>query len=383
MASDNASVQASICGHTCICQNPVKCAQLHRRFAALPKELGDRRAGFVRVPSEPKAVRNPPSAKSAAKRALKTRRRLLTLKHLGVGPNGVAKDARYSRVHIHPSVLALCDTTSGDTIKLPDSIDASLARKINNEYFSYTNNDRIVPSDASSMYLPVPNYTLAAAESDLAILEASAVQATKPPKRAKTTAVTSGVHQSSPASSSSASSSSLLAGTPHVPQSIQGGGDAPPSRSKRLREATELVRQNPEAAAQKIEALEERIDGLEEFARLYNEERKAHAEAKKKLAEFEASAEGRAAALLQLQLECAGLSRATLTNDEWHAKHPEAALHLFGFKTWDYTVNYLLALFGDIEDPAKTPPPAGGVYRQRPMSPFEKCLLTKMRIHRG
>ena len=173
MATDNASVQASVGGLTCICQNPVKCAQLHRRFAALPKELGGRRAGFVRVPSEPKAVNTPPSAKSAAKRALKTRRRALTLKHLGVGPKGVAKDARYSRLHIHPSVLALCDTTSGDTIKLPDSIDASLARKINDEFFSYTNNDRVVPSDPSSMYIPVPNYTLAAAESDLATLEAS------------------------------------------------------------------------------------------------------------------------------------------------------------------------------------------------------------------
>ena len=383
MATDNASVQASVDGVTCICQNPVKCAQLHRRFAALPKELGGRRAGFVRVPSEPKAVNTPPSAKSAAKRALKTRRRALTLKHLGVGPKGVAKDARYSRLHIHPSVLALCDTTSGDTIKLPDSIVDSLARKINDEFFSYTNNDRVVPSDPSSMYIPVPNYTLAAAESDLATLEASTVQATKRPKRARTTAATPGVHQSPSASSSSSSSSSLLGGTPQVSQSIHGGGDAPPSRSKRLREATELVRQNPEAAAQKIEALEERIDGLEEFARLYNEERKAHAEAKKRLAEFEASAEGEAAALLQLQLECAGLSRATLTNDEWHAKHPEAAPHLFGFGTWDYTVNYLLALFNDIDDPAKTPPPVDGVHRQRPMSPFEKCLLTKMRIHRG
>jgi len=59
----------------------------------------------------------------------------------------------------------------------------------------------------------------------------------------------------------------------------------------------------------------------------------------------------------------------------WHEKHPDAATHLFGFKTWTETKLYIWALFL-IEPPVSSRTVSD-------MSDFEKCLITKMRIHRG
>ena len=48
-------------------------------------------------------------------------------------------------------------------------------------------------------------------------------------------------------------------------------------------------------------------------------------------------------------------------------------------------MNYLFILFdGDgLQSPDKEPAVVGGCFRGRSMTEFEKCLLTKMRIHRG
>ena len=72
-----------------------------------------------------------------------------------------------------------------------------------------------------------------------------------------------------------------------------------------------------------------------------------------------------------------GLSRATLTSNEWHEAHPTAASHLFGFDTWGETKTYIWCLF------LLDPPRALSSLVNTDMSAFEKCLITKMRIHRG
>ena len=109
---------------------------------------------------------------------------------------------------------------------------------------------------------------------------------------------------------------------------------APSSGSKRLRAKVELIQKDPEAAARKLTAVEDLNDALneqiKELMMQRSEERKEHEEAKRRLAEYEASAAGKKGALLQLKLEEAGLSRATITSSEWHKANPDAANHLFG-----------------------------------------------------
>ncbi len=70
-----------------------------------------------------------------------------------------------------------------------------------------------------------------------------------------------------------------------------------------------------------------------------------------------------------------GLSRGTVQSDAWHAQHPTAATHLFGFKNWIETKLYIWALF------LLFPPDSSRNVSD--VSDFEKCLITKMRIHRG
>jgi hypothetical protein len=86
-----------------------------------------------------------------------------------------------------------------------------------------------------------------------------------------------------------------------------------------------------------------------------------------------------------------GLSRTTLLSSKWHKKHPTAVNHLFGFKNWTELKLYVWALFL-LKPPKKESRKSGneGVARKvqrrmsiSDMSDFERCLLTKMRIHRG
>ena len=75
--------------------------------------------------------------------------------------------------------------------------------------------------------------------------------------------------------------------------------------------------------------------------------------------------------------EHSGLTRYNLTNPEWHASHPSAAKHLFGFATWHETVMHVWALWPHLEPPTTLCSPSS------PITPFEKCLLTKVRFRRA
>ena len=80
-----------------------------------------------------------------------------------------------------------------------------------------------------------------------------------------------------------------------------------------------------------------------------------------------------------LLLKSGGMSRFNLTSGEWHTANPLAATHVFGFDGWEELRNYVWALH------LEKPPEFTEMQRtgNPPMTAFEKCLITKMRIHRG
>jgi hypothetical protein len=72
-----------------------------------------------------------------------------------------------------------------------------------------------------------------------------------------------------------------------------------------------------------------------------------------------------------------GPSRYNLSDDYWHAAHPGAALHLFGFRSWQETQCYVSVFWPDLARPA-----LGCVEQARGLqiTEFEMCLISKMRI---
>ena len=73
-----------------------------------------------------------------------------------------------------------------------------------------------------------------------------------------------------------------------------------------------------------------------------------------------------------------GLNRFTLQCDDWHKKHPKAANHLFGFKSWHETKVHLRCFWPDVKKPdPKT------LQIETDMSMYEKLLITKMRFQRA
>ena len=50
----------------------------------------------------------------------------------------------------------------------------------------------------------------------------------------------------------------------------------------------------------------------------------------------------------RIERECIGISRFTMASDEWHAKHPTAALLLYGYDDWGEAKEYLECYWPDI-----------------------------------
>jgi hypothetical protein len=71
-----------------------------------------------------------------------------------------------------------------------------------------------------------------------------------------------------------------------------------------------------------------------------------------------------------------GLCRQNLTSTEWHAANPDAARHLFGFKSWRETKAYMLCFWPDLDIPE-------GLEHTSDMTPFEQALICKMRFRRA
>ena len=277
----------------------------------------------------------------------------------------------FARWHLHPLVS---EGNSG----LPESVPAAVAAAIKAKGFSYDDSDRF----KNGTYAPAPNYSYDAAEKKVAELEV--MMAGSPPSSSSSSSSSSSAfpvppplsrtpHQSS--SSSSSSSSSLSS----FPSSASSSSVSPPSSStftphgggaKRRRSVRERVasQQSPDDLAAQNAALRARNEELEERLRLKDKQLEAmQAEAERKMKE-ECERIYREA-----QEEYGGgLSRANLLSDDWHAANPEAAKHLFGFRTWYETRAFVWALFD-----VKRPQVAAGKKRKRSddISDFEKILI--------
>ena len=76
-----------------------------------------------------------------------------------------------------------------------------------------------------------------------------------------------------------------------------------------------------------------------------------------------------------------GVTRFNLCCPQWHVDNPEAARHLFGFRDWGEALGYLWALWPELQPTIRRE--AKGFSPSEPITEFEKCLITKMRIHRA
>ena len=76
-----------------------------------------------------------------------------------------------------------------------------------------------------------------------------------------------------------------------------------------------------------------------------------------------------------------GLCRYNLCSPDWHSANPGAAKELFGFHTWEETQYHIWAFWPNLRAPDRT---VGRSYDPASkLTPFEMCLVTKMRIHRS
>ena len=76
-----------------------------------------------------------------------------------------------------------------------------------------------------------------------------------------------------------------------------------------------------------------------------------------------------------------GVCRHSLCSPDWHAKNPDAAKEFFGFDTWDETQYHMWAFWPDLQAPDRRegrPYDPGSKH-----TPFERALVTKMRMHRS
>ncbi|KAL7513822.1 hypothetical protein ACHAWX_000786 [Stephanocyclus meneghinianus] len=78
--------------------------------------------------------------------------------------------------------------------------------------------------------------------------------------------------------------------------------------------------------------------------------------------------------------ENGGVSRMTMFNNQWHAKHQNAARPLRGYNSWAKTKLYLGAYYPDEVDTNYDPSKmlikdSSGAYQLPYLTPFEECLI--------
>ena len=139
------------------------------------------------------------------------------------------------------------------------------------------------------------------------------------------------------------------------------------------RVASRHAAQSPEGAAAQLAARDATIDQLRKELDISRQEKEAALEELRRENDEECERIYKEA----MEEYSGGLSRSNLLCDEWHEANPEAAKHLFGFRTWYETRAYIWALFD------KKRPDGKKRRRSESVSDFEKILITKMRIHRA
>jgi hypothetical protein len=137
--------------------------------------------------------------------------------------------------------------------------------------------------------------------------------------------------------------------------------------------------------------LERRVSEGDMSAPLVSELEEKVLELERQLTEEKAArkkAEGELSAVNEAEMRkhrSAGLSRWSITDDDWHAGNPKAAKDMFGFDSWEETKHYIDALFqlvapGYQTESTKKKQKGPGCDK---MTEFEKCLLTKMLFNRA
>lgn len=87
--------------------------------------------------------------------------------------------------------------------------------------------------------------------------------------------------------------------------------------------------------------------------------------------------------LLKVACNDTYVSRNTISNDAWHQQHPEAAMYLFGFPTWEDTKTYIADQFNVFHDTNKIMEDGRVINVASPLTAFEEYLATKMHFHKS
>lgn len=322
-------------GTTCICSDP-KCDDA---MAKLKINNPDRYAYFI-IPKEPMEVttaRPPEEVMKRKMRATKRKRMLAALP--GIATTRV-NDDRYSSftkfkiasLHVHDKIYDICTKSKSGRILLPESIPAAMARDLSyNNSCTFTSTDKL--DDGS--YVPLPNVSLqtfTAYTDDLEMKAVRAMDYSTPKQDRRTT-------RDSPVSSESIQNEQL--------------------QEQAARQAVQMQLQKD-----KLDKMEKALNKRKnELEKLQKEVVARQQDITEKLRLVAAGPD-----------EIYGLTRSALLSKAWHKNHPDAANHLFGFKSWKELVYYFHALF-HVLPPKKYVPKAESVSR------FEQYLMSYMRIH--
>ncbi len=163
-------------GCTCACQSPQLCVPLVKRFAALEHPQG----GFWTFPAKLKPLeeRGPKQRTPQVREKIAQNAALRAAWSNHIRPH--ERTEYISRVHFHPSVVALSryTTTKNGNRRylLPSAVPREMAELIG----KYTNADQI-PGCPNGDYFPVPNCPLDIAKARLDEMEAVASNPHSPP----------------------------------------------------------------------------------------------------------------------------------------------------------------------------------------------------------
>jgi len=318
----------------CLCGRQKQCVSVMNRFYALGKH---ERVGYFSVPTLSEA--------QSEKSGRKMKMRACVMKHIfgardRIEKNEGKKRSLVAKWHYQPAILKLCTKVAGDTV-LPKSIPAELAKELKIHKNCKFEGD-------SDEYCPTPKYVYNDAVHELKQFE-----------------------------------------------NISNGGLAATSAQERVDEKRwrELARKNPDVFGTRYWMLNKERDGLT----LKFDAERAALKKEIKLLRDQLNAKPRVnvnsnvlgdySDLLFMNtyedhmMNSAGISRMAILSDSWHNENPEAANHFFGFKTWALLKKTIFEKF-------KLRPPElrfrmGLELRLSPISDFERCLMDRMRSHRG
>ncbi len=156
---------------------------------------------------------------------------------------------------------------------------------------------------------------------------------------------------------------------------------APPSGRASRAAAVSAAAAGTGAAPPTIASLERDLRQARQQATQLRDQLEAEV-ARRKAREEEVRALQESNALLhaRIERECIGISRFTMASDAWHAKHPTAALLLYGYDDWSETKEYLRCYWPGITAEHERIMRKAGNHH---LTDFEKALLTLLTMRKA